>query len=128
MALVACMGATMQCTMGSAPSTLSVLPTNKVMTSVPVANIMDNVPYLNVLPFGSCQSMSNPVVAAATAAALGALTPMPCTPMTFSPWAPGAPTVLVGNMPTLDMNAKLMCSFGGVISILNAGQAQVTGP
>ncbi len=91
MGLQVCMGATMQCSFGAAPSTLVVLPANKVVSTTPAANIMDNKPLVNVLPFGMCQSSSNPVVAAATAAALGALTPMPCIPLTSAPWAPGAP-------------------------------------
>jgi hypothetical protein len=110
-----------------APSTLMVLPVNRVMSSMPVANIMDNKPFLNVLPFGMCTSLANPAVASATAAALGVLTPMPCTPVTPAPWVPGAPTVLVGNMPALDQNAKLICTFGGVIQITVPGQAQIQG-
>ena len=119
-----CMGAVLQCTFGVAPSSLVVLPVNKVMTSyVPAANIMDNKPMVNIMPFGMCQSPSNPVVAAATAAALGVLTPMPCIPATTAPWAPGAPTVLLANMPALDDTSKLMCMWGGVISVNFAGQA-----
>jgi hypothetical protein len=119
-----CMGAVLQCTFGVAPSSLVVLPVNKVMTSyVPAANIMDNKPMVNIMPFGMCQSPSNPVVAAATAAALGVLTPMPCIPATTAPWAPGAPTVMLANMPALDDTSKLMCMWGGVISVNFAGQA-----
>lgn len=117
-----CMGAMMQCTFGVAPSTLSVLPVNRVLTGTPDANIMDNKPMVNILPFGMCNSLANPTVAAATAAALGALTPMPCVPVTTAPWLPGAPTVLLANMPTLNDSSKLMCMWGGVISPTMAGQ------
>ena len=55
-------------------------------------------------------------VAAATAAALGVLTPMPCIPATVS-WAPGCPTVLVCGKPLLNNTSKLMCSYGGVIQV-----------
>ncbi len=125
MAFLACAGATLQCSFGAAPSTLVVLPTNCVLAGPPVANIMDSKALLNVLPFGTCMSMANPMVAAATAAALGVLTPMPCLPMTVAPWAPGVPTTLIGNMPALDMNSKLMCNWGGVIQILAPGEFQV---
>jgi hypothetical protein len=114
----------MQCSMGVAPSALNILPINRVLTGAPAGNIMDNKPILNVPPFGMCTSPANPMVAAATAAALGVLTPMPCMPVTVAPWVPGVPTVLIGNMPALDMNSKLMCAYAGVISILVPGQVQ----
>lgn len=117
------MTAMTMCSFGAAPSTLMVLPLNRVMSSkMPAANIMDSKPFVNVLPFGMCMSMANPMVAAATAAALGVLTPMPCLPMTAAPWVPGCPTVLVGNMPALNNSSKCMCSFGGVIQISVPGQ------
>lgn len=122
------MGAMMKCSFGAAPSSLIVLPVNQVLTGTPAANIMDGKPMVNVLPFGMCSSPANPTVAAATAAALGALTPMPCVPLTPAPWAPGAPTVLIANMPALDNSSKLMCSWGGVIEISNAGQTTVEIP
>ncbi len=123
-----CMGANMSCSFGAAPSSLVVLPANCVMTGTPAANIMDHVPMMNVMPFGVCNSMANPMVAAATAAAMGALTPMPCIPVTAAPWIVGAPTVLLAKMPTLDDASKLMCNWGGAISISFAGQATVQVP
>ena len=124
----ACMGALLKCTFGVAPSPLMVLPLSLVLTAVPDANIMDNKPMLNVLPFGMCLSMSNPMVAAATAAALGVPTPMPCIPATLAPWMPGSPTVLIGNMPALNNSSKLMCMWGGVIGITMPGQFTVAIP
>ena len=86
-----CNGATMICSFGAAPSTLIVLPVNQVMTSSqPAATIMDHVPMVNIAPFGMCLSVANPTVAAATSAALGVLTPMPCIPNTPAPWTPPA--------------------------------------
>lgn len=124
-----CMGATMQCSFGMAPSSLVVLPTNKVFTNqVPDANIMDHVPLVNIMPFGMCSSLANPTVAAATAAAMGVLTPMPCIPNTPAPWVPGASTVLLGNFPTLDNVSQLMCIWGGVITFINPGEETVQVP
>ncbi len=123
-----CMGAILKCSFGMAPSSLVVLPTNRVLTQTPDANIMDNIPFVNILPFGMCQSLANPAVAAATAAAMGALTPMPCTPVTPAPWAPGCATVMIANMPALNNSSKLMCIFGGVIEINFAGQVTVDIP
>lgn len=118
-----CSGAMLQCSFGLAPSTLNVLPVNQTMTSsMPAANIMDNVPMVNIMPFGACTSIANPTVASATAAALGVLTPMPCIPVTPAPWVPGAPTVLLGNFPALDNTSKLMCTWLGVISVVYPGQ------
>lgn len=123
------MGASMQCSFGAAPSSLVVLPVSRTNASnVPAANIMDNAPIVNVPPFGMCSSPSNPTVASATAAALGVLTPMPCVPVTTAPWAPGAPTVMIGNQPALDNNCKLMCNWGGVIQIVSPGQTTVQVP
>ena len=128
MGMQVCMGAMIQCSFGVAPSTLVVLPQNRVTGMTPAANIMDHKPFVNIPPFGMCNSMSNPAVASATAAALGVLTPMPCTPVTTAPWAVGAPTVMIGNMPALNDSSKLMCNFGGVIQITNPGQTKIQVP
>ena len=123
MGMHVCMGAMLQCSFGAAPSSLMVLPVNGIVTSnMPAANIMDHKPLVNILPFGTCSSMANPVVAAATAAKFGVMTPMPCVPATPAPWLPGAPTVLMGNMPSLQDSSKLMCTWGGVIQVIVPGQ------
>lgn len=116
-------GAMLACTMGMAPSSLIVLPAGRVLSSSqPAANIMDHVPMVNIMPFGMCNSPANPTVAAATAAAMGVLTPMPCIPATPAPWVPGVPTVLVANMPAVDISCKLTCMWAGMISVTNPGQ------
>jgi hypothetical protein len=116
-------GAQLACTFGLAPSTLQILPTNQVQAAnQPAANIMDYIPMTNIMPFGMCNSPSNPQVAAATAAALGVLTPQPCIPATSSPWTPGAPTVLIANQPALDSVSTCTCMWGGIISVSSPGQ------
>ena len=121
--------ATLKCSMGLAPSTLVVLPVPMLIVGYqPAANIMDNKPLVNILPFGMCQSPSNPTVAAATAAAFGVLTPMPCVPVPAAPWMPGAPTVLIANIPALNDSSKCRCSWGGVIEITNPGQTSTDIP
>ncbi len=128
MGFCVCGGAMLCCSFGAAPSTLTVLPKNKVISSMPLANIMDNVPMVNIAPFGMCSSLANPTVASATAAALGVLTPMPCVPVTTAPWAPGSPTVLIGNLPALNHSSKLMCAWGGLIQITNPAVTNIQIP
>ena len=125
MGKLVCAGAMLKCSFGMAPATLNVLPLNRVLSGAPSANIMDNVPMLNILPFGMCQSPANPMVAAATAAAMGVLTPMPCIPMPAAPWMPGSPTVLIANMPALNDGSKLLCNWGGLIEVQMPGQMTV---
>ncbi|EPF2245479.1 DUF4280 domain-containing protein [Citrobacter werkmanii] len=124
-----CAGAMLQCSFGIAPAPLNVLPTSRTIVNyMPMANIMDNKPFVNIMPFGMCNSIANPTVAAATAAALGVLTPMPCLPATPAPWVPGSPTVLVGNMPALTAQSKLICMWAGVIQISFPGQVMTVVP
>ena len=113
-------GAMCQCSMGMTPLSLMVLPISKTLAqNKPMASIMDNKPMVNILPFGMCRSPANPTVAAATAAAMGVLTPMPCIPVVAAPWMPGNPKVLVANKPALTNTSKCMCNWAGVISIVN---------
>ena len=121
MATFVCMGAMLQCSFGMAPSQFMVPdPTRPKVDNKPRGNIMDNVPMQNIMPFGMCQSMANPTVASATAAACGVLTPMPCMPVISAPWMPGGQE-LICNMPALLDNSKLVCMYGGHISVSNPG-------
>ncbi len=122
-------GAQLQCSFGSAPSTMMVTPEKRTSgVKVPAATIMDNIPMKNIMPFGTCQTVSNPQVAAATAAASGVLTPQPCVPVIPAPWAPGSPTVLISNIPALNNTSKAMCAYGGVISVVSPGQMNISVP
>jgi hypothetical protein len=128
MPLQTCMGATLQCVpFGAAPSVLNVIPKGPIVTaSGPLAaTIMDFAPIANILPFGMCSSLANPIVAAATAAALGVLTPMPCVPVITGPWKPGAMKVKIGVFPALPDTAVCNCAWGGVIKIVMPGQFRV---
>jgi hypothetical protein len=114
------------CSMGQAPSQLAVLPANMVDgDSQPAANIQDMQPNVNIMPFGMCISMSNPQVAAATAAAMGALTPQPCVPMTVAPWSPGSTSVTIANQPAVSDSCQLACMWGGQITVSFAGQTDI---
>lgn len=129
MALFVTSGTQMICSMGLEPSVLNVLPQNRVMCGKkPAANIMDNVSHVNIMPFGMCTSMANPQVAAATTAAMGVLTPMPCNPAIAGPWIPGSPTVLSGGKPAVNHTCKLMCAYAGVIQITAPAQSKTLVP
>ncbi len=116
-------GAMLQCSFGAAPSSLTVLP-HTVDSTLPQATIMDFKPMINIMPFGMCMSPSNPQVIAATSAALGVFTPMPCIPVPTGPWAPGAAKALVGTFPALTDSSKCMCAWAGVIQITFPGQVK----
>ncbi len=118
--------ASTMCSFGLAPGTLMVLPAKMTTaTNQPAGTITDIAPFVNIMPFGMCTSLANPTVAAATAAALGALTPMPCIPTPVGPWSPGATKVTIKNIPALTAGSICNCAYGGVITITSPGQMAV---
>ena len=125
MGFCVCGGAMLNCSFGMTPSVMNVLPAARVMSKMALATVMDNIPMVNIMPFGMCRSLMNPTVAAATAAAMGTLTPMPCIPLIPAPWVPGSPTVLIGGKPALNNSCKLNCAYGGIISINNPGTMNI---
>jgi hypothetical protein len=113
-------GAMLTCTMGLAPSTLTVLPVDMVSTeNKPMATIMDNKPFINVAPFALCSSPICPTFIKP----LG--TPGPCVPNLPAPWITGKTDVLVGNKPALTDQCSLMCIYGGNIKITFPGEVTV---
>lgn len=125
MAIPVVSGATIACPMGL--STGTIVATSQVSVMLggkPVALISDSAPLTNVTPCGMCTSMANPTVAAATSAAMGVLTPMPCIPAPMGAWVCGMSPIVAGK-PTLTSEGKLACSYGGSITIVNPGQTAV---
>ena len=111
--------AMLRCSFGLAPCTLVVPPTSQVLVEGrPAATIACSEP-LNVPTFGMCTTLTNPEVAAATTAALGTLTPMPCVPV-LTPWIPTT-TTLVAGQPALVAGSSCVCAYGGVVEILMPG-------
>lgn len=121
-----CSGAMMKCTMGSSPARLTVLPTRTVfLAGQPQANISDHKSMVNLAPFGVCRSLAFPPTAAATAAAHGHLTPMPCVHNTPAPWFVGKMDHLIKGQPALLQSCKCQCMWGGTISLINNGQVAI---
>jgi hypothetical protein len=110
-----------------APSSLTTIPKGQPVQAggQMAATINDNIPMGNIPPFGMCMAPTNPQVAAATAAAMGVLTPQPCIPVIPAPWAPGSPTVLVNNVPALTNTCQCMCAWAGVITVSFPGEVTV---
>jgi hypothetical protein len=107
--------------MGMAPSvfTSTQLPgAPDTLGSLPAATIMEFVPMMNIMPFAMCMSPANPMVAAATAAAMGVLTPMPCIPNTVAPWAPPSVVVSSNGIPLATVQSTCMCAWAGMISVM----------
>ena len=112
-----CMTSLLKCSCGTLPSPLVVLPINGVTTaSLPAANALDHVPFLNILPFGMCTTSGNPMVAAAGGS------PVPCVPVTIFPWTDTATKVKIKGCPSVIDKSKLQCLWNGSISIEVSGQ------
>lgn len=120
-------GATLNCAFGTVPSTLNVTSQTKcIVAGKPAATIKDMAPNTNIPPFGMCTSLANPQVAAATAAALGVLTPQPCTLTPAGTWV-NKTSCIVSGIPCLSSDGILMCAMGaGSITVAVPGQTKAT--
>jgi hypothetical protein len=116
-------GATLQCSMGTTPSTFAA--SGAQVSATTAAGVVTDTGPGSIPPFGLCQSPANPQVAAATTAAGGTLTPQPCQPV-LTPWAPGSAQVTVGGVPVLDDASQCSCAWAGVITVTDAGQTSTS--
>ncbi len=117
-------GATLSCSQGAAPASLTVLPLAQAgADEQPIATVNDFQPQVNIPPFGMCRTQANPQVAAATAAANGVLTPQPCVPLPTGPWSPGAGISTLHEVKLLTDDATCKCAWSGTIKIDAAGSA-----
>lgn len=125
MSMVVVTGATLACPFGTQTSVFKATnaPLMKCAGKT-IGNIMDGSAGTNISPFGLCKTLSNPEVAAATAAALGVLTPQPCKPQT-KVWTPGSATLLIGGKPILSQSSTCNCLYGGGITVTNPGQTSM---
>lgn len=114
------------CPFGDVPCVINVTSqTTRLVEGKPVATIQDST-MANLPNFGMCKSLANPQVQAATAAALGVLTPMPCTPVFATPWMCSNSNVIAGSAPILTNDGTLQCTLGqGTIKITDPGQTNV---
>jgi len=125
MSLVVVSGASCQCTFGLAPSCFSATTAVKERVDGKiVGTVMDGAPVQNIRPFGLCITLSNPAVAAATAAALGVLTPQPCVPVTQK-WSGPAATYRADGQSVIVQTSTCSCAYGGVITVSNPGQTKL---
>ncbi|HXT94600.1 MAG TPA: DUF4280 domain-containing protein [Trebonia sp.] len=123
MAVQVSTGAQVECSFGAAPAVFSASGENVAATTA--AGVVTDVEEENIPSFGMCSAPTNPDVMAATAAALGTLTPAPCVPV-LSPWTPGALRVTVNGVAALGSDSKCMCDWAGVIQVIDPGQERVT--
>ena len=110
----------MSCSMGTSPSAFQATRTNVIGPTA--AGVITDFDLASIAPFGLCQSLGNPQVAAATAAAQGVLSPQPCMPVIVGAWTPGSAKVTIGEVPALDDSSQCVCSWGGTITVSSPGQ------
>ena len=108
----------LECSFGDAPMPFQALPLpgKPEVMGLLTATIEEIAPEVNIPSFGMCSSMENPEVIAATAAAEGVLTPMPCVPVVVDPWAPPSELLSFMDVPLATMQSKCMCAWGGEVS------------
>lgn len=118
-------GASVTCSFGTTPSTVNVTSQAACLVDGKPAATIQDCQSANIMPFGMCTSLANPQVAAATAAAMGVLTPQPCMLVPAGTWVPSQPGMLIGGKPCLTSDCKLTCGNGlGCIQIVFPGQVK----
>ncbi|MEO0599921.1 MAG: DUF4280 domain-containing protein [Myxococcota bacterium] len=110
---ITCQGATLVCTLGSAPANLQVTSNTTVKASGSrVATIKDHQAMANIPSFGACRRSSPPP---------------PCMPAARA-WTTSATTVKVQGNPPLNAQSTTTCSHGGSIRVQVPGSKNEHSP
>ena len=120
----------LKCSMGDATSKLHIRKKGilrLILQGNDLATFRDHVPMENIFPFGQCQTILNPHVAAATAANYGRLQPMPCIPKTSFVWFGYIEGLMAWGVPVLTDKCTLMCAWGGMIRVCKTPNTTITG-
>ena len=118
-------GTVLKCSFGNATSPLKgTSALSVIVDGKPAVTIADVGGTVNISPFGMCSSLANPQVAAATAAALGVLTPQPCIPQPVA-WKPSGAAVFAKNQLCLTDSCTCKCAYAGEITVVKPGQKKV---
>lgn len=114
-------GTLIECNMGvlKIPFIADDLPGAPKENGLPVATMTQVVTGKNIASFGMCNSIANPAVVAATAAAQGVKTPAPCMPFGTA-WLPPSFTAKYLGLPLARADAVCACALGGVIKVTQA--------
>lgn len=108
------------CSMGTTPTvpfTANPLPGAPTVNGLVVATVDQVVMGANIAPFGQCNSVTNPAVILATAAAQGVHTPAPCTPAVALLWTQPSACAKLGALQFATAGSQCFCTLGGQISV-----------
>lgn len=118
--LLANTGSMCLCDKGIAPMALILGQPTVLASGTPAFNKLNAEPLASVPSFTMCTSTSNPEVQAATSAAMGVLTPMPCVPVIPTvQWSGTSTVVNVAGQPAVTDKSTIKCEWGGTIKILS---------
>lgn len=121
MTAVVTSGSYATCTCGTTPAELLAdYDTGATVSDMIVMTVDMIVSEVNIMSFGDCDSLINPEVSDATAAAGGVTTPMPCVPVVASDWTTGSLTASQDGIAYITDTSTCTCSYGGVITISEA--------
>ncbi len=125
MGVLVATGAAYLCSGGAGPGTLAATGRPQVLLNgKPAMTVKDGAAYVNIVPCPACVCPTHPAIAPVLSVT-GVIVPQPCTPQVSGMWIGGQTKALAGGVPCLTNEARLMCAFGGVISVADPGQTKV---
>ena len=107
------LGAILSCPKGTLPGILIVVDDSKTIKGLPVADITDRVPIVNITPFGLCRKTKYPL--------------SPCDlPIETDWYNPGGQDEYKNKKEIITINSALVCTRGEEIEPLTSGQSPNT--